>query len=76
MSKVKLFYDETGKTLSVWFDDPKKEVVCEEVGDGVILSKDKTGKVIGFEKLYIDLPQKKGTMSFPVELSVPTPAQI
>lgn len=76
MSKVKLFYDEVGKTLSVWFDDPKKEVICEEVGDGIILSKDKTGKVIGFEKLHISLPKKKGTMLFPVELSVPTAAQI
>lgn len=57
MSKVKLFYDAKGKTLSVWFDDPKKEVVSEEAGDGVILSKDKKGKVIGFEKLYVDLPK-------------------
>jgi uncharacterized protein YuzE len=69
MSKVKLFYDEKGKTLSVWFDDPKKEVVSEEVGDGVILSKDKKGKVIGFEKLYVELP--KGTKRSPKTLEIP-----
>ena len=61
MSKIKLFYDEKGKTLSVWFDDPKKEAVSEEAGDGVILSKDKKGKVIGFEKLYVELPKSKKT---------------
>ena len=70
MSKIKLYYDEKGKTLSVWFDDPYKEVVSEEVGDGVILSKDKKGKVIGFEKLYVELPKEKGITSFPLELSV------
>lgn len=68
MSKIKLYYDEKGKTLSVWFDDPQKEVRSEEVGDGIILSKDKSGKVIGFEKLYVDLPKEKGVVSFPNSL--------
>ena len=68
MSKIKMFYDPKGKTLSVWFDDPKKEVISEEVGDGTIVSKDKVGKVIGFEKLYIDLPKTK--IPLPVEFSV------
>ncbi len=73
MSKLKIFYDTEGKTLSVWFDDPKKEVVSEEVGDGIILSKDKKGEVIGFEKLYVNLPKTKGTTSFPVEVNFPQP---
>ena len=73
MSKLKMYYDATGQTLSVWFDDPKKEAVSEEVGDGVVLSKDKRGEVIGFEKLYVKLPKKKGTASFPVELSFSQP---
>jgi len=70
MTKIKLFYDEKGKTLSVWFDDPQKESVSEEVGDGVILSKDSKGRVIGFEKLYIELPKDKGITSLPLELGV------
>jgi len=71
MSKIKIYYDAKGHTLNVWFDDPKKEVVSEEVGDGTIISKDKSGKVIGFEKLYIELPKPKyhGRMSLPVEFS-------
>lgn len=71
MSKLKIFYDDKAKTLSVWFDNPKKEVMSEEVGDGVILSKDKQGTVIGFEKLYVNLPKKAGTKPFPIEFSSP-----
>lgn len=73
MSKLKIFYDSKGKSLSVWFDDPKKEVASEEVGDGVILSKDKTGEVIGFEKLYVELPKQKGAKYSPVEFSFSQP---
>lgn len=73
MSKLKLYYDAKGKTLSVWFDDPKKEAVCEEIGDGIILSKDRKGKIIGFEKLYVVLSKEKGISSFPLEFSFPQP---
>lgn len=69
MSKLKIFYDSKGKTLSVWFDDPKREAESEEIGDGIILNKDKDGNVIGFEKLYVQLPKEKGRMPFPVELA-------
>lgn len=51
MDQVKVFYDHEGRTLTVWFDDPKKEAVAEETGDEVILIKDANGRVIGFEKL-------------------------
>lgn len=69
MSKLKIYYDVEGKTLSVWFDDPKKEVISEEVGDGVILNKDKKGEIIGFEKLYVKLPKRKNTQLFPIEFN-------
>lgn len=51
MAQVKVYYDRQGNTLTVWFDEPAKEHVCEETGDGVILMKDAAGQVIGFEKL-------------------------
>ena len=47
-----LIHNKEMKTLDIWFDDPEKEYVCEEVGDGIILKKDKDGKVIGIEILY------------------------
>ena len=51
MDKVRVYYDREGNTLTVWFDDPTKEAVCEEVGDDVVLIKDRRGRVIGFERL-------------------------
>ena len=51
MEKLKVYYDRTGNTLTVWFGDPQQEHVAEETDDEVILMKDKAGKVIGFEKL-------------------------
>lgn len=51
MEQVNVFYDKQGNTLTVWFGNPNDEYVCEETGEEVILMKDKTGKVIGFEKL-------------------------
>ncbi len=59
MAQVKVFYDETGNTLTVWFGDSQNEYICEETGDEVILMKDKTGSVIGFEKLNFTLANPK-----------------
>jgi len=59
MAQVKVFYDEIGNTLTVWFGDPKDEYVSEETGDEVILMKDKEGKVIGFEKLNFTIADPK-----------------
>jgi uncharacterized protein YuzE len=51
MARVKVYYDRQGNTLTVWFDDPQNEYICEETGDEIVLMKDRAGKVIGFEKL-------------------------
>jgi len=41
----------------VWFSDSKEEYVCEETGEEVVLMKDKSGRVIGFEKLNYSLSE-------------------
>lgn len=51
MAQIKVFYDHVGNTLTVWFENPHDEYICEETGDDVVLMKDKSGRVIGFEKL-------------------------
>ncbi len=56
MAQVKVYYDQQGNTLTVWFGNPQDEAVAEETGDEVILMKDKDGNVIGFEKLNYILP--------------------
>jgi len=50
--KLTVIHNKEMETLDIWFDDPKKEVVCEEVGEGIILKKDVNNKVIGLEVLY------------------------
>lgn len=56
MEQVKVFYDRAGNTLTVWFGDSQEEYICEETGDEIILMKDRTGRVIGFEKLNFSVP--------------------
>lgn len=51
MAQEKVYYDRVGNTLTVWFADPQEGYVCEETGDEVVLMKDESGRVIGFEKL-------------------------
>ena len=59
MDALKIFYDRTGRTLTVWFGNPQDESVCEETGDEVILIKDGKGRVIGFEKLNYSIPPQE-----------------
>lgn len=57
MAQVKVYYDQGGNTLTVWFGNPQDEAVAEETGDEIVLMKDKAGQVIGFEKLnFLVLP--------------------
>lgn len=57
--EVKVCHDTIGKTLTVWFGDPKAEHVCDEVGEEIILMKNREGRVIGFEKLNFAVPPKE-----------------
>ena len=57
MANVKVYYDRTGNTLTVWFGNPQDEHVCEETGEEVILMKDEGGRVIGFEKLNFSIEE-------------------
>ena len=67
MKPIKIFFDKRGNTLNVWFDNPKKEAVSEEI----ILIKDKKGKVIGFEVLnYLSRSDLKDLKNLPVEAEI------
>jgi hypothetical protein len=57
MAQVKVFYDQIGNTLTVWFGNPQDEYICEETGEEIILMKDHAGEVIGFEKLNFVIPK-------------------
>ena len=64
LAEVKVFYGQTGNTLTVWCGNPQDECVCEETGEEVILMKDTAGKVIGFEKLNFS-----PTMPYPLRVA-------
>lgn len=71
MEKLSIYYDREGNTLSVWFDDPKKEHICEESDDDTVLVKDKKGRVIGFERLNVlTSKQRKNGANVPVEVQM------
>ncbi len=71
MDKIRVYYDRTGNTLSVWFDDPNKEYVCEEIADDVVLMKDHRGRVLGFERLnYLSRKQQDQGLTVPIEVQM------
>ena len=53
MEKVIIYYHKEMDTMDIWFGNPQDEVVSEEAGEGIIFKKDKDGRVIGIEKLYV-----------------------
>ncbi len=53
MEKVKIYYNKDTDTMDIWFGNPEDEFMAEEAGEGFILKKDKEGKIIGIEKLYV-----------------------
>jgi hypothetical protein len=57
MAEVKVFHDREGQTLTVWFTDPSLEHVSEETSHEFMLMKDRSGRVIGFEKLNFLVPE-------------------
>lgn len=59
MVGINVFYDKIGNTLTVWFGDARDEYVCEETGDEIILMKNKSGQVIGFEKLNFQVSHEE-----------------
>ncbi len=71
MEKVRVCFDREGSTLSVWFDDPAKEHICEESDDDIVLVKDRRGRVIGFERLnYLTAKQREEGGEIPLEVQM------
>lgn len=51
MAQVHIVHDRAGNTLTIWFGERRDEHICEEVGGGIVLMKDRSGQIIGLEKL-------------------------
>ncbi len=63
--KLRIFYVKETDSMDIWFDDPEKEQICEEIDDVTLLKKDKDGNVIGIEIISMASLTKK-----PVEIPV------
>jgi hypothetical protein len=71
MEKIMVHHDRIGNTLTVWFDDPEKEYICEEIADDIVLMKDRRGRVLGFERLnYLSRKRQGQGGNIPVEVQV------
>jgi len=71
MEKVRVYFDRSGNTLTVWFDSPAKEHFCEEVADDIVLMKDRRGRVIGFERLnYLSRKRMLAQEEVPIEVQM------
>ena len=53
MDKVIVYYHKESDTMDIWFGNPEDEYISEEAGEGIILKKNKEGRIIGIEKLYV-----------------------
>src|SRR3989338_7640779 len=77
MDKVKVYYNNESDTMDIWFGNPEDEVTCEEAGEGIILKKDRNGKTIGIEKLYVSKIVSPSSSllvkSSPLKRKIPTP---
>ena len=47
MEKMRVFYDHSGDVLDISIGKPKK-ALSQEIGNDVIVRKDRKGKVVGF----------------------------
>jgi hypothetical protein len=71
MEKIRIHYDRPGNTLTVCFDDPEKQYVCEEIDDDVVLMKVWRGRVLGSERLnYLSQKRQGQGVNDPVEVRV------
>ena len=71
VNTIRLCWDRTGNTVTVWLDDPAKEHICEEIEDDIVLMKDRRGRVIGFERLnYLPRKRQRESGTIPVEVQM------
>ena len=57
---LRIFHFRETDSVDIWFDEPEKEEICEEIDDAILLKKDKEGNVIGVEIISMEGIAKKG----------------
>lgn len=49
LKTLRIYYFKETDSMDIWFDQPTKEYISEEVNDHILLKKSKEGNVIGVE---------------------------
>jgi len=49
LKTLRIYYFKETDSMDIWFDQPTKEYISEEVNDHILLKKNKEGNVIGVE---------------------------
>ena len=57
---LRIYYFRETDSMDIWFDEPEKEEICEEIDDAILLKKDREGNVIGVEIISMEAIAKKG----------------
>ena len=65
--RLRIYYFKETDSLDIWFDEPEKEQICEEINDVALLKKDKDGNVIGIEIISI-ASLTKNPVEIPVDI--------
>ncbi|MFI5200948.1 MAG: hypothetical protein ACHQNE_00995 [Candidatus Kapaibacterium sp.] len=67
VEQIKVYYDNIGKTLTIWFRDPSRESVCEDIGHDAVMMMSDDDEILGFEMLNVEYRDpKKLTGTFEV----------
>ncbi len=51
MAQVKVFYEAEAELLTIYWQAPRKNQLCTEIGDGIIIKDETSGQPIGMELL-------------------------
>ena len=62
---LRIYYFKETDSMDIWFDEPGKEHICEEVNDSILLKRNKEGDVIGIEIISLTTLAKR-----PIEVPI------
>jgi len=53
MKTLRIYYFKETDSMDIWFDEPTKEYISEEINDHILIKKDKDGNAIGVEVISL-----------------------
>jgi hypothetical protein len=63
MERIRVIHDTVGHTLTVWLGDPEQEYASTLTDEEVVIMKDRSGRILGFEVLHYEPVEAQGGLS-------------